>query len=67
MDKSYGKIIADYEQADFTTRLHMFIQFPQLRPNFTLIDQETTRTAAADRRRKVRRGLGRFLGLLQLT
>ena len=67
MVKSYGQIIADYERADCNTRLQMFIQCPQLRSNFTLIDQETTLAAAANRPRKVRRRLGRLLGLLQLS
>ena len=33
------KIIAEYGDADFNRRLHMYLQFPGLRSEFILIDQ----------------------------
>ena len=35
----HEKIIAEYRDADFNRRLHMYLQFPRLRPDFILIDQ----------------------------
>jgi len=35
----HDKIIAEYEDADFNRRLHMYLQFPRLRSEFILIDQ----------------------------
>ena len=35
----HDKIIAEYKDADFNRRLHMYLQFPRLRPDFILIDQ----------------------------
>jgi hypothetical protein len=35
----HEKIIAEYGDADFNRRLHMYLQFPRLRPDFILIDQ----------------------------
>ena len=35
----HEKIIAEYKDADFNRRLHMYLQFPRLRSEFILIDQ----------------------------
>jgi hypothetical protein len=35
----HDKIIAEYGDADFNRRLHMYLQFPRLRSEFILIDQ----------------------------
>ena len=35
----HDKIIAEYKDADFNRCLHMYLQFPRLRPDFILIDQ----------------------------
>ena len=39
MTGNYDKIIAQYRGADLNQRLHMYLQFPVLRPDFILIDQ----------------------------
>jgi hypothetical protein len=35
----HDKIIAEYADADFNRRLHMYLQFPRLRSEFIIIDQ----------------------------
>jgi hypothetical protein len=35
----HDKIIAEYGDADFNRRLHMYLQFPHLRSEFISIDQ----------------------------
>ena len=35
----HDKILAEYGAADFNRRLHMYLQFPELRSEFILIDQ----------------------------
>ena len=35
----HDKIIAEYRDADFNRRLHMYLQFPRLRSEFILIDR----------------------------
>jgi hypothetical protein len=37
--QSHDKIIAEYRDADFNRRLHMYLQFPTLRSKFISIDQ----------------------------
>ena len=39
MTQSHDKIIAEYREADFNRRLHMYLQFPTLRSKFMAIDQ----------------------------
>ena len=34
------KIMTEYGAADFNRRLHMYLQFPELRSQFILIDQD---------------------------
>ena len=36
----HDKIIAEYGAADFNRRLHMYLQFPELRSKFISIDQD---------------------------
>lgn len=40
------KRICEYRKADFNQRLHMYLQYPQLRSEFILIDQDELNTAA---------------------
>ena len=35
----HDQIIAEYRDADFNRRLHMYLQFPQLRSRFIIIDR----------------------------
>ena len=35
----HDKIMAEYRDADFNRRLHMYLQFPRLRSEFILIDR----------------------------
>ncbi len=44
MTESYDKIISEYRNADFYRRLSMYLQFRQLRPEFTIIDQNGVNT-----------------------
>jgi len=37
----HEKILAEYRDADFNRRLHMYLQFPRLRSEFILIDQRS--------------------------
>lgn len=39
MTENYDKIIAEYRDADFDHRLSLYLQYPQLRSDFILIDQ----------------------------
>ena len=39
MTEIHEKIMAEYGDADFNRRLHMYLQFPRLRSEFILIDQ----------------------------
>jgi hypothetical protein len=39
MTQSQEQIIAEYRDADFNRRLHMYLQFPPLRSRFMAIDQ----------------------------
>ena len=40
MTESPTKILTEYRAADFTRRLHLYLQFPGLRSKFMLIDQQ---------------------------
>ena len=40
----YDRILAEYRDADFNRRLHMYLQFPRLRSEFILIDQRDLKT-----------------------
>jgi hypothetical protein len=39
MTQTHEKIIAEYRDADFNRRLHMYLQFPPLRSKFMAIDR----------------------------
>lgn len=39
MAQNYHDITATYREADFNERLNMYLQYPQLRSNFILIDR----------------------------
>jgi hypothetical protein len=39
MTGTHDQIIAEYRDADFNRRLHMYLQFPRLRSEFILIDR----------------------------
>jgi hypothetical protein len=39
MTQSHENIIAEYRDADFNRRLHMYLQFPPFRSSFMAIDQ----------------------------
>ena len=39
MTENYDKITAEYRDADFNHRLSLYLQYPQLRSDFILIDQ----------------------------
>ena len=45
MTGNHKKIIAEYGDADFNRRLHMYLQFPGLRSEFILIDQDNRSSA----------------------
>jgi hypothetical protein len=47
MSERHGNILVDYQDADFTKRLHMFLQFPELRERFMAIDQQAPEVPAA--------------------
>ena len=44
MIEDYAKITAEYRDADFNQRLHMYLQFPHLRSKFILIDRNDLNT-----------------------
>ncbi len=44
MTENYDEITAEYRDADFNHRLDTYLQFPQLRPKFILIDQNDLKT-----------------------
>lgn len=44
MSISHEKIYDRYRNADFTDRLYIFLQFPELRQGFLEIDQKETTT-----------------------
>ncbi len=39
MTENHDRIIAEYMDANFNQRLHIYLQFPQLRTKFILVDQ----------------------------
>lgn len=39
MESYKEKILNDYQAADFNRRLHIFLDYPRLRPEFLLIDE----------------------------
>ena len=39
MIENFNKMMAEYRDADFNQRLNMYLQFPGLRADFILIDQ----------------------------
>lgn len=43
MTTNLEKLYDDYRQADLAVRLHMYLQFPELRSDFIEIDQEEPR------------------------
>lgn len=64
MTTSCEKIYEEYRSADFTNRLHIYLQFPELRNAFTEIDQKETKTAffkTANHPDKGRKRLGRII------
>jgi hypothetical protein len=44
MNQHQNNILENYEKADFDQRLNMYLQFPLLRPEFNLIDQNNLET-----------------------
>ena len=44
MNTNLNNIYDDYRKADFTDRLHMYLQFRELREDFFEIEQEKTDT-----------------------
>lgn len=44
MTQSHDQIIAEYRDADFNRRLHIYLQFPHLRSKFILMDQNDLNT-----------------------
>ena len=44
MTQGHDQIIAEYRDADFNRRLHMYLQFPQLRSEFMIMDQNDRNT-----------------------
>ena len=44
MTENYDKITAEYRDADFNHRLSLYLQYPQLRSDFILIDQNDLKT-----------------------
>lgn len=40
MTANFNEITAQYKAADFNRRLHMYLQYPRLRPDFIQIDQK---------------------------
>ena len=56
MTENLHDITTEYRDADFNQRLNMYLQYPQLRSNFILIDQkdlETDLPAGFKSRRKM--------------
>jgi len=48
MTESQDKILTEYRHAGFNRRLHMYLQLPQLRSKFILIDQHDLDTNLPD-------------------
>jgi len=40
MNRMTGSLLEDYRQADFTKRLHLFLEYPDLRADFTEIERQ---------------------------
>ena len=47
MTQGLDKIIAEYQEADFNRRLHMYLQFPHLRSKFILMDRNDLNTSGS--------------------
>jgi len=65
MSGIHDRILAEYEAANLNRRLHMYLQLPELRQDFFLIEQQRGRTddwAVATRRGKIRDGLRSLFG-----
>ena len=44
MKGTTGGLLEDYSQADFTRRLHLFLEYPDLRTEFMQIDRKASAT-----------------------
>ena len=42
MNRKTESVLEDYRQADFTKRLHLFLEYSELRAEFMQIDQEAS-------------------------
>ena len=47
MNEHNDRIVSEYQGADFNRRLHLYLQYPQLRSEFILIDQKELNTELA--------------------
>ena len=56
LEQIYGR----YSQADFTVRLNMFLQFPELRREFLEIDQKEPRPEGGETARPSAKGCHRI-------
>lgn len=45
MNRKTERLLADYRQADFTRRLHLFLEYSELRAEFMQIEQEASAPA----------------------
>ena len=49
MFANYERLIAEYKGADFNQRLNLYLQYPRLRSEFILIDQNEINSKTADK------------------
>ena len=42
MNGKTGSLLEDYRQADLTKRLHLFLEYPDLRADFTEIERQAS-------------------------
>ena len=42
MNSKTGSLLEDYRQADFTRRLHLFLEYPDLRADFNEIERQAS-------------------------
>ncbi len=64
MNRDHATIFSEYRRADENGRLHIYLQFPELRNDFLEIEQERTgqsRSAAAQAPARKHAHLGRII------
>lgn len=67
MENNTEKILNDYQSADFNRRLHIFLDYPRLRPEFLMIDEYELKTKTSSKSKKRHRSVSGYLNVAMVT